>query len=144
MIFRLNNKPPLVQPASQEINFQLDAAVLVCDTFLIFKNDAAVYYWAAEIMKDFNSAFQLAQMAKVEAVVGYKGDKHDMYTNMHDLLNLTLARMGLPPNKYVVKFFELEVQVPHMWIWGVVAVRPNQPKHMLIRLRNWMKSATVN
>ncbi len=142
MTFLLNNnKPPLVQPTSQETSFQLDAAVLVCDTFLTFKNDTAVYDWAAEILKDINLAYQLAPMAKVEAVVGYKGNKQVMYTNMHDLLNLRLTRMGLPLNKHVVKFFEIEAQLPHMWIWGAVAVRPTQPKHMLSRLQNWITPA---
>ncbi len=120
-----NNKPTFVQPTSQVTNFQSDAAVLVCDTFLIFKNDTAAYHWAAEILKDIDSGYQLTQMAKVEAVVGYKGNKSVMYTNIQDLLNLMITRMGLPPDKYAIKFFETEVKVSNMWIWGAVAVRLN-------------------
>ncbi len=118
-----NNKPPSIQPASPATKIQLDAAVLVCDTFLVFEDDTAVYHWAAEILNHINSDYQLARRAKVEAVVGYKGNKYVLYTNMQDLLHLILTRTQLPLYEYVVKFFEIEVKA--MRIWCAVAFRPN-------------------
>jgi hypothetical protein len=120
-----NNNPSLVQPVSPAANCQLDAAVLVCDTFLTFDSDTAVHQWAAKILERACPEYQLARMAKVEAIVGHKGSKKVMYTNMQDLLHLMLTRMELPPHEYDIEFFEVEVKSPPMWIWCIVAVRLN-------------------
>lgn len=123
MLFSRNNKSTPIEVASQGTGFQADAMVLVCDTFLIFKNDMAVYQWAAEIMKESNSAYQLTPTTKVEAIVGYKGNKQALHANMRDLLNLMLIRMKLQPDKYAIKFFETEAKMPNMWMRGAIAVR---------------------
>ena len=120
-----NNKPPVVQPASPASKCQLEAAVLVCDTFLTFDNDAAVYHWAAEILKHINSDYQLARKANVEAVVGYKGNKNVLYTNMQELLHLMLNRRELRPDEYVMKLFEIEIEAMRIWCAVAVCVCPN-------------------
>ena len=124
MMFSWNhNKSAGIQSVNPVTHFQLDTAVLVCDTFLVFENDTAVYQWAVNILKEINPALQLTPKAKVEAIVGYRGNQQTMHTNMQDLANLLLTRMGLPPAKHVIKFFETERRAPRMRIWCAVALQ---------------------
>lgn len=118
-----NNKPSVVQPINQATQLQLDAAVLVCDTFLVFASDTAAYQWADHILHEINPAFQLTTKAKVEAIVGYKGNPSDLHTNMQDLIHLTLNRMGFPPKEYRINFLETKTKLPPMHIWCALAVR---------------------
>lgn len=119
-----NSKATVVQPINQVAPVQLlDAAVLVCDTFLVFANDTAVDQWATKILNQVDSAYQLTPTAKVEAIVGYRGNQSALHSNMQDLLHLMLTRQGHSPYRHVIKFDEIEAKGQRMRIWCAVAIQ---------------------
>ncbi|MEZ4590959.1 MAG: hypothetical protein R3D55_07425 [Chloroflexota bacterium] len=113
-----------MQPVHQAIHTQLlDAAVLVCDTYLVFENDTAVHQWATKILNQIDPAYQLTPTAKVEVIVGYHGSQSTLYGNMQDLLHLILSRQGYLPYRHVIKFDETDSKTQHMQIWCGVAIQ---------------------
>lgn len=124
MISWKSRETAVMQPVYQVTRCQLlDAAVLVCDTFLAFENDTAVQQWAAKILSQIDPAYQLTPTAKVEAIVGYHGSQSTLSGNMQDLLHLMLSRQGYLPYRHVIKFDETDIKVQHMRIWSVVAIQ---------------------
>ncbi|MCA9917067.1 MAG: hypothetical protein KC445_03900 [Anaerolineales bacterium] len=123
-----HNKPEVVSSIQPATHLHLDVAVLLSDTFMAFSSDTAVYQWAARILHEINPAFQLDPKAKVEAIVGYRGNQHDMYTNIQELVNLMLNRKGLPPTRHVIRLLETETKLPQMQILCAIAVRLDSPE----------------
>ena len=124
MILPWRKKEPLMmEPLSLSDEPQVAAAVLVCDAFLVFESDTAVHRWAARIFQHISPDTRLAKGAKVEAIVGHKGNKNSAFTNMSELLQLMMDRAGLSTYQYQIEYFEIEVKRPPMKIWCVAAIR---------------------
>jgi hypothetical protein len=112
------------QEYSQKRAEQLEAAVLVCNQWVIFESDLACIQWATNVVQQIYPEIKIRQPARLEVIVGRWGGDNHIQTNMRELLALIMTRAGLDQQHCHIEIFDKEINGFKTRVWGVLALRP--------------------